>query len=357
MSTENRKSRRIPNVVFPLVLIVIGLVFLLRNLGVLTGDIYQTILSLWPILLIILGIDSLVREKSIGGPVFLIGLGLIFLLANFGLVGAGVWSIVLRLWPILIVAFGVDILLCEKNIILAALGVILVLAILFGALWLTGIRPGAPGADLAGVEISYPLEGIKSGEVHLEPAVGSLYLREGSSADLYLEGAIQSLKGEQVKESFAVSTGEASLRLKSTGLMFWGADVDGEDANWSLRLNPDIPTDLKTSLGVGKIELDLAELLVRNLVVDLGVGEMQISLPEAGLDEGNLNLAIGKITVEVPPEVGLRIDANTALANVQTPDTFQKEGGFYTSPNYETAKVKITLTASVAIGTLVITLK
>lgn len=354
MTSENRPTWRMPNIVFPLVLIVIGLVFLLRNLGVLTGDVYQTILSLWPVLLIILGIDSLIREKSIGGPVFLIGLGSIFLLANFGMVGAGVWSMVLRLWPILIVAFGVDVLLGEKNLYLAFLGVILVLAILFGALWLSGVRPGAPGVDLPGVEINYPLGGAAQASVSLEPAVGSLYLAHGISPDALLEGKVFAQRGEQIKESFTTSADEATLRLNSTGQMMWFADIEDGEAAWSLRLNPAVITNLEVSMGVGEIELDLGELLVSGLVVDQGIGALQISLPEAGLEGGKLNLAIGKITIEVPEGVGLQIEANTALGGVQAPESYLKEGNIYSSPNYSTADVRIYLNTSLAIGSLVI---
>jgi len=44
----------------PLVLILIGILFLLKNLGIITGSIWSI---LWPLLVIILGLSLLARKK------------------------------------------------------------------------------------------------------------------------------------------------------------------------------------------------------------------------------------------------------------------------------------------------------
>ena len=54
-SDPGRRSRR--GLFWPLVLIGIGLVALLANYGVITGLSIASILALWPVLLILLGID------------------------------------------------------------------------------------------------------------------------------------------------------------------------------------------------------------------------------------------------------------------------------------------------------------
>ena len=46
---------------WPVILITVGVLFLLRNFNVLTGDVGGTLLKLWPVLLILIGLDSLLK--------------------------------------------------------------------------------------------------------------------------------------------------------------------------------------------------------------------------------------------------------------------------------------------------------
>jgi hypothetical protein len=50
-------SQRTRRLSLPLVLIALGVVFLLINLGVVSGDVLQRLADLWPLLLIILGVQ------------------------------------------------------------------------------------------------------------------------------------------------------------------------------------------------------------------------------------------------------------------------------------------------------------
>src|SRR4030066_97949 len=69
---------------FGSILITLGLVFLLDNLGVISWDVWDTVLRLWPVLLIAGGLDNLINRDGIVRPVFTIGLGTILLLCTLG---------------------------------------------------------------------------------------------------------------------------------------------------------------------------------------------------------------------------------------------------------------------------------
>lgn len=49
------------------------------------------------------------RRGSLIGPILLIGAGLLFLLSNFGVIDANIWRSLLNLWPLLLIAAGLDI--------------------------------------------------------------------------------------------------------------------------------------------------------------------------------------------------------------------------------------------------------
>jgi lia operon protein LiaF len=78
---------------------------------------------------------------SLAGPAVLIGLGIVFLLNNLGYLGWGIWDTLLRLWPVLLIAVGLDLLIGRRSALGSALLALLVVAALGAAIWWTGLPP------------------------------------------------------------------------------------------------------------------------------------------------------------------------------------------------------------------------
>jgi hypothetical protein len=141
MDEKRRPLRPLRGSLFiPLALITLGILLFLQNTGMLTDDLGQNIIRLWPILLIIIGLDGVFRQEGLVGPIFLVGLGVVFLLSNLGYLAFEAWPFVLRLWPVLLIAFGLDILTRRRSIAWGLLGLLVALAVLAAALWLAGVR-------------------------------------------------------------------------------------------------------------------------------------------------------------------------------------------------------------------------
>src|SRR5689334_1360425 len=71
--------------------------------------------------------DRRPHRTPVLGPTLLIGAGLVFLLINLGVLDESVWSQLLQLWPLLLIAIGLDLLLGRRNPALSLLIVLLVL--------------------------------------------------------------------------------------------------------------------------------------------------------------------------------------------------------------------------------------
>lgn len=73
------------SVVWGLILVIVGFVFLLINTGLVSPSIWQYTLQYWPILLVIAGLQTMMGEGKIGrlitGVVTIMSLVLIFLIA------------------------------------------------------------------------------------------------------------------------------------------------------------------------------------------------------------------------------------------------------------------------------------
>lgn len=142
---EAQKTKRFSKLLIPLILIVLGVVFLLENLQILTGNLWQTLLGLWPLLLILASIEGIVNHKRFIEPILLAGLGGVFLLANFKLLSQGVWEAITKLWPILLITLGFEYTIGKQSKVGYYLGLLVVLLLMAGALWVITVQPNIGG--------------------------------------------------------------------------------------------------------------------------------------------------------------------------------------------------------------------
>jgi len=298
--------------------------------------------------------DERKRGVSLVGPVILIGLGVVFLLNNLGMLAWSVWEVIFRLWPVLLIAAGLELIIGRRSVWGSLLALVLTLAVLAGALWLFGAGIGT-GRVVAAEEIRQALNGATQAEVIIAPAVGTLHvdaLRESASL---VEGVIHLGRGERVTRDFAIEDEKASLALRSEGTTFspfvgWWGDERG----WDLGLTPGVPLQLEISLGAGQSDVDLTGLMVSNLDVSMGVGQTRVILPDEGRFQAKIDCAIGQTIVVIPAGLEARIRVDTGLAASQLPAGYQRRDDIYTSPGYATAENRVDLEVSQAIGNVTI---
>lgn len=351
---EQEKSSRRRSFFFPILLIALGVIFLLKNVGVVTGDIWDTLLNLWPLLLIALGLDSALRQHGLVGAIFLIGVGAVFLLANFGLLAFNAWEMIIRLWPLLLIAIGLDIAIGHRSILWSLVGLLLLLTILVGTLWLYGLSLSLQSGYLSATQsIRQSLQGAKSAQIEMQLPLGSLRFKSLSDGNDLLSGTIYRARDEEFRTDYSVSEGVGIYRLSSSGSMFFTLPTrGGERWHWDLAGNPSIPLDLNVDMGLGIVYLDLSNLKVDSLQVDIGIGVTTIALGKSNAFQGKIDGAIGQTTLLVPRGTALRIVADTGITHLQVPEDFQRQDDVYLSPGYEAANKKVTLEVGQAIGVL-----
>jgi hypothetical protein len=351
--TERRRWRYRGSLFGPLLLIAIGVLFLLSNTGAISGSPWDILLTYWPVILIVMSLDGLLRGEGLVGAVFMLAVGVVFLLSNLGVIALDIWEMVVRLWPLLLVAIGLDILVSRRSRVGGLIGLVILLGIFFAALWFMGAGL-FPGRGLASEQINEPLQGVEQARVDLGLAVGALRLEALQEGDSLVAGSLEMRDPDDVRQDYSVQNGTAIYILKDDD----GPNVILPGRNneilWDLALARSIPLDLDVSLGVGELELDLTELQLNSLDVNMGVGEARLTLPESGSFAGKVNGAVGQLVVIVPRGVGLRVHSGTPLGVVDVPDDYRKADRVYTSPDYENAESQIELNLSQAIGSLVI---
>jgi hypothetical protein len=84
-------------------------------------------------------------QRVVSAPVwgiFLLFLGIVFLLQTSGILPWGLWGTLWRFWPVLIIIIGIGILLRGRNVWLVSLLILAILGVCLGiAAWQYGVLP------------------------------------------------------------------------------------------------------------------------------------------------------------------------------------------------------------------------
>ena len=298
--------------------------------------------------------DKRSRRGGVVGPLILIALGAVLLLNNLGLLEWSVWEILLRLWPVLLIATGLDLILGRRSLWGSILAVLLTAAVVALALWLSqsGVTGGqAPLTE----EIAQPLEDLERVELTIDPGVGSLELEPLVDSSYWVEGTLALGRGETLDRTYSSQEDEAKLTLRTESTSF-GPFAAGwaSQRRWELGLSPRVVLDLDTNVGLGSTELDLGGLSVDRLSVEHGLGQVIVTVPAEGGIEGSIQGAIGQTVLVIPEDVEARLVLDTGLAARQIPDDYECEDDVCTSPGYADADDRVDLQVGQAIGNLVV---
>ncbi len=296
------------------------------------------------------------RPRSLIGPLVLITAGVLFLLANLGALPFTFWEIAARLWPLLLILIGLDIIIGRRSIIGSVIILVLWVALVGGILWLASAQGAGllPTANLTTDEIVQPLGDIQSASIGLNGGIATTTVTalDTDSGDL-LRGAFRHTQGATLAKTYNVVATEGRLTLSEQGssTVFWMP----LENRWDLRLNPGLPLALRVNGGVGRVSLDLKALNVTSLLLDTGIGTLDVTTPSTGTVTLRLNGGIGSARITIPTGVGARIQSQGGLGALRV-DTlrFPKFGEVYQSTDYASAANKIDVEIDRGLGAVTV---
>ena len=332
------------------------------------------------------------RHRSLFWPIVLIGVGLIWFLGNLGIYSLSLanLAVLLRLWPILLIVVGVDILLGRRY---PALGALLGFAAATGVLLLVLLGPSfgwVRGSQLAATteHFAEPMDQATSARVELDIPAGSLEVDALSDSNQLIQADMTHIG----QVDFDVAGNEQKMirlqgtmnQLKIADIFDWGDNI--KDLHSEIGLNPTVPLDLQVNLDVGDAKIDLSELQLTNLDVHGNVGQVRLALPaldhrypaKVAGDVGSFQIDIaeaadldldiegdvGSFMIDVPEDVGVRLEADVNLGNVNLPTDFRQikngdhdfvsQSGIWESANFGRADHQVHIRFNGDIGDLTI---
>ncbi len=304
------------------------------------------------------------RGGGIVGPLILIVLGGILLLQNLGYLPWTIWRDIWRLWPLILVLVGIELLLGYR-LRGTWLGVVIVALVVAGLAALTafGWATVAPGAAFETRNVTQSLQGASQAAVTVRFGAGDLTI--GPLADRgndQLAGvAYQGPPELRPQSRYTVSGGVGRLDV----------DVTGRDGrfgpfawlsrssvpNMNVTLSPDVPLTLNVQTGAANGRLDLSRLRVSDLELSTGATTTWVRLPEsAGTTTVHASSGAATLTIEIPAGVAAQIRHQGGLSTLDVDQSRFPSAGpqLFRSPNYDTAANRVNLSLDSGVSTITV---
>jgi predicted membrane protein len=261
------------------------------------------------------------------------------------------------MWPVLIVAIGLDLIFGRRSGIWPAILVILVVAVFAGAYWMFDVTESVWSGEKVSKTVVQELGLAEDANVHIKMNIGSMKIDAlPTSSDYLITGNVEISEFENLTDDFRISDNMIFYTLSSEGQQyhpgwFFNRDVD-QNKNWEILLSPNVMMDLEVDTGVGKTEIDLSELNLSDLDISSGVGELTVTMPVEGNFRANLKAGVGKLAVNLPADLAVKIHVDGGLGNVSVIGDFSQGDGVYFTQNYSSSSDRLTIYVDGGVGNI-----
>jgi hypothetical protein len=289
-------------------------------------------------------------------PIILIGVGAILLLSNLGVIHGNPWTIMLQLWPVLLIALGLEILFGGSTGWRAVVSALLGLALVGGVLWILVAQPAIPGlnfgaSNLQTTNVSQPLNGVESARADLSFGAGTNKIYALSDSSNLIEGQLQTYSSPNF--SVSTSSDRATIVLGPGPASIPMVIPFSSEETWNVGLNSSVSYQLNLNVGVGQSNIDLSKLRLSGGEIDGGVGTSDLYLPGQGKYRLDINGGVGTIKIYVPSNLAVRAEVDGGLGSFnRLPDMQEVRDDVYETPGFSSAEDAVTLIIDGGVGSI-----
>jgi Domain of unknown function (DUF5668) len=285
-------------------------------------------------------------------PVVLIGIGVVALLFNLGWLTWDEVGRLYRLWPLLLIALGIGIMFRGRlparvaNLFGAVLLVLVVIAV-------GGAVAAIPGAftDSTGPVVTThaaaPAGEVAAPHLSLSAGAAQIAVRGGSTGgDLY-RATFQSPADEKPDVTLDTATGDLNVNLPGRSGFHWGTENDHRSVD--LILDDQLPWVIGLKTGASQTTLDLSTLKVSSVTVESGASSVNMTLPKP---TGTVPISVSggamHLTIQRPAGTPIRVTSSGGASSVDVDG--QHFGGLFhsgqnfLSPDYSSATDRYDIT-------------
>ncbi len=297
------------------------------------------------------------RRGSFVWPILFIGAGVYFLLVNLGYASPLSWEILSKLWPVLLIIIGLDILLGRRSLIGSAISSLIALVLIGGLLWL--VLTGPQKLNLYGINLNLsselniksrtiqePLDDIKDTELHINWSSGRQVLYALPQDSVYLLDGDLTFYNDIDYDVYRNGS-RAVIRINAIPSPQEWFSYKWQPTDWKIGLNPNVNYDLIFDIHSGQHEFDLKEIKLSRFKLDLGSGAVDMVLPD-GEYTGIVDMGSGDLSITLPETSAVQVKLDQGSGNFRAPGMTQisagkKDGGIWQTKEYDKAAQHIEL--------------
>lgn len=282
------------------------------------------------------------------GTLFIV-LGLLVLLNNFSAINLQ-WGNLWQFWPILLVLIGISMLVKNRygKSALAGAAAILLALLLFTSVKLTTdfikgdfelILNDDEDYNFTTTEYRESFDTtIAKAKFYLEAGLGSFYIGDTTSELIFV-------KTEGIAKNYKLTKRDydnvSKLKLKMHKTTFHlGKNKFRNRVEIALNENP--TWDINIDGGASSMKLDLTKFKIENIYVGMGAASLDVKLGTLS-DKIRLNIEAGasNIDILVPKEVGCQVRTEDVLSSKNIYEFIKIKSGLYRTEGFNDAEKKI----------------
>jgi hypothetical protein len=288
-----------------------------------------------------------VKSKNIGAGVILILLGIFWMLENLGFITWSLWDGINDLWPLIFVIVGVN-LIFKKNAFLPMATWILFFLILIGYGFFQSQRVGQLAPILGGNVQIVNETNANRGVLDLDFGAGNVFT--GNTKEFLVDanvpnGYIQN----KVSRHDGGKTVEVQFKEKSHRFVNLRKNMD-----YHFQLSEDMVWDIDIDMGAADGTLDFSQLNVNDVDVDGGAMDLELVFGNKS-EHTNVKIDAGAsdIDITIPETVGVKVKFEGAFKDSNLKELgWNYQQGYYQSPNYDDTQRKIDIDMDMGAGSL-----
>jgi len=283
------------------------------------------------------------------GGLTLLALGGVFVAINQGALDSSIWLNIFSLWPVLLVVLGLKLLIRNDKLLAILTLFVFLFSILFVAITYdedTIVYKGRQEVSTG----SYNVESVKKLDLSLNTGAVRLklgVLPEGTASGVLYQIHSSNMGKISVVQTISGDTVSLNLEEKSLNLPMGPQMMASRDLE--LLLPADLILKLNLDIGASKLDLDFSSLKTEKVTLSIGASSGDIYLGrETTRQSFELQSGASNLVFYVPKEVGVTLAVAGGLNNIQSDSdlSIEKNGDTYSTSNFETYETQVSITAS-----------
>lgn len=262
------------------------------------------------------------RYRTFIGPILLIAIGLVALLANFGVFDAQALFRLAQLWPLILIVVGASIIInrfaspmTATSLNLGVAGVALLAVIAYAAFGpnVVGFRNNLVSRH---TELSAPLLGLQNAELQLGSGASTIDVHGADLGDRLYLAKLDFEAGQQPSVTLDRESGTLTIQSQEGGHHFFFWPGRGQ-RHLDLTLNSGVPWNVHVGGGANSDQLDLRSLQLTGVDLSGGATNAHIVMPAAkGKVQVSVSGGANNVTLQVPAGAALRVRASGGANSV-----------------------------------------